>query len=270
MQNPTRIVLAALAVLAATPSVHAETAQQELARLRAENATLKGEVKKLKKEPVKNEWVRQLSAGLVLTSGNNDTLNIVAGVSADKETDHDKFHSFLTGAYGENNHKKNSQFLRGGVQYNRDLTAQLYWYGALGFEHDDVSNLDLRVGVGPGLGVHLVKTDAIELNLEAGVAYYYEKYKVGGTGDENSIRMRGAQTFAYKFAPGAKFFESFDIASDLGDTGNYIINFEAGVESALSETLKLRLSFLDRYAAQPPLGNDKNDIQLVSSLVIGF
>ncbi len=261
------LALAAMAVVA--PS-QAQSIKSENSKLRAENEALRSEVAKLKKVTPKNTWVRQLSAGLILTSGNNDTLTVSGGISAEKETDTDKFKAFLTGAYGETNSTKNTEFIRAGVGYQKDFSKFAYWYAALGMEHDEVAGLDFRLSVGPGVGFHLVKTDSVELNVEAGLAYYHEKYKVVSTTSEDSLRARIGESFTYKFAQGAKFYQSAELASDVSDTGNYIANFEAGIESTLTDNLKVRLSFLDRYVAEPPLGLDKNDIQLTSSIVLGF
>lgn len=261
------IALAAMAVVA--PS-QAQSIKSENSKLRAENEALRSEVNKLKKVAPKNVWVRQLSAGLILTSGNNDTLTVTGGLSIEKETDSDKFRAFANGAYGETNDALTTQFIRSGVNYQQDFSKFAYWYAAVGLEHDDVANLDFRLNIGPGVGFHLLKTEAMELNVEAGLAYYHEKYSVPSTTSEDTLRARIGESFTYKFAPGAKFYQTAELAGDVSDTGNYIFNFEAGVESTLTDNLKLRLSFLDRYVSEPPAGLDENDIQVTSSLVIGF
>ena len=226
---------------------------------------------KLKKVTPKNVWVRQLSAGLILTSGNNDSLTVTGGLSIEKETDVDKFRAFLNGAYGETEKDgTNTQFIRAGVGYQKDFSKFAYWYAAIGLDHDEISNLDFRLNVGPGVGFHLVKTEAVELNVEAGLAYYHEKYSVPTTASEDTLRARIGESFTYKFAQGAKFYQTAELASDVSDTENYIFNFEAGVESTLTDNMKVRLSFLDRYVALPPVGVEENDIQVTSSIVVGF
>ena len=261
------LALAAMAVVA--PS-QAQSIKSENAKLRSENEALRSEVNKLKKVTPKGEWVRQLSAGLILTSGNNDTLTVSGGISAEKETDSDKFKAFLNGAYGETNDTKNTEFIRAGVGYQKDISKFTYWYAAIGADHDEVAGLDFRLSVGPGVGFHLVKTDNMELNVETGLAYYHEKYKFATTTSEDSLRARLGESFTYKFAQGAKFYQTAEVASDVSDTDNYIFNFEAGIESTLTDNLKVRLSFLDRYVNTPPAGLDENDIQITSSIVLGF
>jgi putative salt-induced outer membrane protein YdiY len=269
MTKTTTLAIAFAAMAVVAPS-QAQSLKSENSKLRAENEALRSEVNKLKKVAPKNVWVRQLSAGLVLTSGNNDTLTVTGGLSIEKETDNDKFRAFLNGAYGETNSTKNTEFLRSGLNYQADFSKFAYWYAGLGIEHDDVAGLDFRLSVGPGVGFHLVKTEALELNVEAGLAFYHEKYNVPVASNEDTLRARFGESFTYKFAQGAKFYQTAELAGDVSDTDNYIVNLEAGVESTLTENLKLRLSFLDRYVAEPPLGLDKNDIQVTSSIVIGF
>jgi len=265
----TLTLTAAAAVVFAPFTGHAESLKAEVARLRAENAALKKEVSKLKPEPVKGKWVRQLSAGLLLTSGNNENLNVTGGLSIERQTDEDKFRSFLTAAYGKSAGRTNAQLFRAGAQYNRDLANDYYWYVGTLMEHDKVGGVDFRLGVGPGLGRHIIKNDKVELNFEGGPTYFYEQFTGSGSGD-SSFRLRAAENFSYTFAPGAKFYQRFEIMADVSDFGNFIMNNEAGVESTLTERLKLRLNFLDRYVNQPPGRLQQNDIQITSSLVLGF
>lgn len=93
---------------------------------------------------------------------------------------------------------------------------------------------------------------------------------IATTTDEDSLRARLGESFTYKFAQGAKFYQTAEIASAVSDTDNYIFNFEAGIESTLSDNLKVRLSFLDRYVNTPPAGLEENDSQITSSIVLGF
>jgi putative salt-induced outer membrane protein len=262
------LTIAAVAAIAPCPA-SAETLREEVARLRAENAALKKEISKLKPaEPAKGKWVRQLSAGVLLTSGNNDNFTATGGISVERQTDNDKFRSFVNGAYGESNGTRNAQFIRGGAQYNRDFTSRYYWYAGTLLEHDNVAGLDFRLGIGPGVGAHLVKTDTITLDAEGGLSYYYEEFT--NRSGESSLRARAAENFTYQFSPAAKFYQKFEIAADVSDFGNFIMNNEAGIETTLNERFKLRLSFLDRYVNQPPGTLQKNDIQLTSSLVLDF
>lgn len=260
----------AIAAMAIVAPAQAQSLKSENARLRAENEALRAELNKGKQTTPKGTWVRQLSAGLILTNGNNDTLTVSGGLSVERETENDKFRAFLSGAYGETNSTRNTEFVRSGAQYQADFSKFAYWYVGLGMEHDEVAGLDFRLNVGPGVGFHLLKTEALELNVEGGLAFYHEKYNIATTTSEDTLRARAAESFSYKFAQGAKFYQTAEIASDVSDTSNYIFNFEAGIESTLTEKLKLRLSFLDRYVAEPPAGLEKNDIQLTSSIVLGF
>jgi len=261
---------AAAAAFVAPAALQAETLKEEVARLREENASLKKEVAKLKPEPVKGKWVRQLSAGLLMTSGNNDNLTITGGFSVERETDQDKFRAFVNGAYGKSEGVTTSQLIRGGAQYNRNITERYYWYAGTFMEQDKLAGLNFRLGIGPGLGMHVVKTDKIELNIEGGGQYFYEQFQTASGSGDSSFRLRAAENFTYTFSPGVKFYQKFDIAADVSDFGNFIMNNELGLESTLSEKLKLRLTFLDRFNNEPPRGFQRNDIQIISSLVYGF
>ena len=51
---------------------------------------------------------------------------------------------------------------------------------------------------------------------------------------------------------------------------NFLINAEAGVESALTEKLNLQLVLQDNYANIPAPGRKNNDLRLISALAFKF
>jgi putative salt-induced outer membrane protein len=219
---------------------------------------------------VKGKWVRQLSGGLLLTSGNNDNVTVTGGLTVERQTDQDKFRAFVNGAYGKSEGVTTNQLIRGGAQYDRNITERYYWYAGTFLEQDKLSGVNFRLGIGPGVGMHVFKDEKIEFNIEGGAQYFYEQYKTASGSGDSSFRLRAAENFTYTFSPGVKAYQRFDIAADVSNFNNFIMNNEVGLESTLSENLKLRLSFLDRFNNEPPRGFQRNDIQIISSLVLGF
>jgi hypothetical protein len=51
---------------------------------------------------------------------------------------------------------------------------------------------------------------------------------------------------------------------------NYLVNFEAGIETTLTKTISLKTFVIDNYASRPAAGRLKNDVKLVSALTYNF
>src|SRR6185369_1228631 len=66
------------------------------------------------------------------------------------------------------------------VQYRRDITERLYWYGRGSWLRNQPAGIDNRTSGGAGLGFHFIKSDVQNLNGEFG-ANYTDESVVGGT-----------------------------------------------------------------------------------------
>ncbi len=122
---------------------------------------------------------------------------------------------------------------------------------------DEIADVDYRAIVGAGVAVDLYKTDAALFRLEAGVAPMWEQ--IAGE-DEYYTMGRAAETIEYRFAGGAKVWESFEYLPAFNDSDKYLFNAEVGVESPLNDLFSLRFALKDRYNSLPGAGNEKNDV----------
>ncbi len=122
---------------------------------------------------------------------------------------------------------------------------------------DEIADVDYRAIVGAGFAVDVVKTDTFLFRLEAGVAPMWEKI----AGEREYYTMgRVAETAEYRFAGGAKVWETFEYMPAFDDSDKYLMNAEVGVESPLNGLLSLVVTIKDRYNSLPGEGNEKNDV----------
>src|SRR5258707_1108110 len=66
--------------------------------------------------------------------------------------------------------------LRGGWKYNRDLSARTFVTVFNDYEHDRFQNLDLRFVGGLGVGISVIRSDALRLDFDAGGDYERENF----------------------------------------------------------------------------------------------
>jgi len=51
---------------------------------------------------------------------------------------------------------------------------------------------------------------------------------------------------------------------------NYLLNFEAGIETAITKKWSLRVVFQDQYASEPANGRKQNDMRLLAGTAYKF
>jgi putative salt-induced outer membrane protein YdiY len=133
--------------------------------------------------------------------------------------------------------------------------------------YDDISEIDYRVTVGPGIGVYLVKNERVSLSFEAGPSYVWEEV---GDVEDDYLALRAAQRLDVKFNAGAKMWESVEYLPDTADFNSHLINAELGVETTVTEGIVLRVVVQNKYDSEPAAGREQNDLSLASSLGVKF
>jgi putative salt-induced outer membrane protein YdiY len=212
-------------------------------------------------------WEKSAALGLTLTRGNSDTLLFTGNVLASRKG---KQHEISLGAdatYGENNDVKNAESLHGFAQYNRLFTDRFYGYARLDGLHDSISDLQYRLTFGPGAGYYFLKDQRTRLSAEAGPGLIHEK--LGGQ-TKTYLTLRVAERLEHKLNDTVHIWQSLEFLPQVDDFNNYIVNAEAGIESALTKKLSLRTYVQDTYDNVPASGRKKNDVKLVSAIAYKF
>jgi putative salt-induced outer membrane protein YdiY len=238
--------------------------------LRAQEA-VKAEAPKAdapKAEAPKNPWERSVSLGLSLTTGNSDTLLFVGAFEAKRVWEHDEFRGLITGAYGETEDEKSTETAEALAQYKHLFSERFYGtlYGNL--FHDAIADVAYRLTLSPGVGYYFIKSPKTQLSADIGPSYVIEK--LNGQEADDYVGLRLAERWDHKINDAAKVWQSLEWLPQIDDFENYILIFEVGIETSLTQALKLRVVGQDRYDNQPAPGRQSNDISLVSSLAYKF
>jgi putative salt-induced outer membrane protein len=130
-------------------------------------------------------WHGALNAGVDVSRGNSETSTISTNATITRLGPKDRlgfFGTFLFSGIGSGTDAvTTARTTRGGLRYDHDLAGPLYGFGFGDAENDPLQLLDLRTVVGGGPGVHVVKTDATQLNFFAGVSYAKDSYTATAT-----------------------------------------------------------------------------------------
>lgn len=223
----------------------------------------------------KNAWEKSIAAGFNLTQGNSETmlLNLMGNVH--RETDDDVIDFGAQYNYGrdkeqntdnsENRTTRND--FRGNASYDYLLNERLFGGFGAKIMTDKIADIDYRLNVVPAMGYYLVKDDVLKFAVSAGPAYTFESV---ADEENNYFSPMVGEKFTWVMSCTSKLYQSADIFFDTSDSKNYVVNAEAGIESALTTMLALVLSVRDTYDNEPAPDKDSNDLAFMTSLKVLF
>jgi len=217
-------------------------------------------------------WKTSIHAGLTLTDGNSDTLNVNAGIEAQRGEAPNFARVGATGHYGETEGETTTEKAEGFANYKRLLDEAWYAYADASILHDEPGGVDYRLVAGPGLGRFLMRSEAETLWVEAGVSYVREELKSdeslgGGSLTDDFAAVRLAQRYELAVSGTAKVWQALEYLPRIGDWDEYFLRAEAGLETTVTGNLSLRVAVDSRYDSDPAPGREKNDLTVTASLV---
>jgi putative salt-induced outer membrane protein YdiY len=225
----------------------------------------------LAEDPVPDgQWRGSGGAAASLASGNTRSESLNLNVSAAAITDQDKISYYGQSLYGRarvNGIDSTSANLdKLGGRYDRNLTYDVYGFGGLDLEHDQLTLIDLRTVASLGLGLHVVRSDKNTWDVFSGFTYKIDHYMHPGVvvSDENRIwydapEFTVGEESNHKLSQTTTFKQSLQAYEDLRSPGAYRAEFDAGLAVSMTKTLQMTLTFQDRYssiAVSPVLKND--------------
>ncbi len=213
------------------------------------------------------KWEGSAGLGVTLTQGNSDTIMFNARIQALRKWDKNELNLAADATYGEANSVKNNDSFRFSAQYNRLFTEQLYGYILTDYLHDDIADVSYRVNVGPGLGYYFIKNERTVLSAEAGPTVVFED--VGGQ-YKSYLTARVGEKFQYKLSDRARIWQKAEFLPQIDDFNNYLFNFEIGIETDITKSVKLEFYVVDNYDNEPATGRKKNDIKFVAGVKYKF
>ena len=212
-------------------------------------------------------WESSVSAGLTLTRGNSHSLLFNGDYLTAKKTPKNEYSLGLGAAYGRQDAQDTVNNYKAFGQWNHLYSSRFYDYVRADALRDIVADLDYRASVGPGLGYYLIKNDKTTFATEAGGGMEIEH--LGGKYDSFGT-LRVAERFEHKFGDRARLWQNAEILPQVDQLDNYVVNFEIGIESAISKSFSLKTYLDDTYQSIPAAGRAKNDIKLVSGISYKF
>ena len=216
-------------------------------------------------------WTGYFDMGLALARGNAFTDTLTTAFNATRQTRKSKIIAHFNQIYGtarvNNVTAANASAIRGGWEFNEDITPKLFMNVMNDYEHDRFQDLDLRVVIGGGPGWNAIKTDRIQLGVTAGADYNRENFT---TLSRNFAEANFGYVFTYKLSGLTTLNETFTYFANLSDTGDYRFNFDLGSVTTLKKWLSFQFTGSDHFLSNPVLERQRNDLILSSGLRVSF
>lgn len=218
--------------------------------------------------PAPPKWEKSAGVGLSATTGNTDSILFTANITALKKWDKNEVRLGADASYGETEDVKSAESARGYGQWNRLFSDRFFGYLRADVSHDAVADVDYRVSLSPGVGYYFIKNDTTSLSGEVGPGFVYEK---AGRDETGYMTLRVAERFEHKFNERVRLWQTAEYLPQVDDwENNFLLNFEIGVESKLTDKLSLKVFAVDNYDNDPVPGRKSNDLKVVTSLNYTF
>ncbi len=220
-----------------------------------------------------NRWESTAAAAVTLTRGNSETFLATISLDTKRKWEKDEVALGAAGGYGEATvngvNSKNTEFVNGYGQYNHLFTDRFYAGGRVDAQYDGIAGVEYRVKVSPLAGYYLLKDDKMSLAVEAGPSVVFEH--LSGQEARSYWAARFGERFEYKLTATTKFWESVEYIPQVDHwSQNYLVNSEAGIDTAITKHWSLRVVFQDMYASAPAPGRKDNDIRLLAGTAYKF
>lgn len=218
------------------------------------------------------EWRALFTAGATVTGGNTRSNSVSLLGDVVKLTDMDKWAFNVNGQYASSNGERtaNSQSATG--LYTRDITRRWFGFGQLDLLRDTMTDIQSRVTLGSGLGLHVIKETDNTWDVSAGLGYTWDRYEFPQLVDD-AVRssyeypsLLLAEESNHKFTENTTFKQKLIVYPNLHDSGDVRTVFDTGISVAMTKRLALTATFEHRFDSRPGDSLGKNDTQLVTGV----
>lgn len=203
--------------------------------------------------------------GITAASGNTETENLVAKLKLSKQSGAWFNEIGLAAVNSSDNGSTTSERYLLTGKTGRDFNDRFYAFGSGKYDKDLFSGFDFQATVAVGLGMHVVKTDKISLDIEAGPGFRFSETDAGENQDE--AVLRAGLFYKHQLTKTTHFLQDFVVEAGSDNT---TIDSETAITVKISDALSLKASILVKNNSDVPAGTEDTDTLTGVSLIYGF
>jgi putative salt-induced outer membrane protein len=220
-------------------------------------------------EPAKT-WTGGAGAGLSVTSGNSDTLNV--NLAFDLTRDPKTRHVVKAkGLYlrGEQDDEATVDRTALGVRDEYTLTPRAFVFGQLDYLRDTFKAIDYLVAPTGGIGYKVVDTAVTKWAVDAGGGLVWEKNP--GQDLDTSAALTAGEALTHQLTATASLKHAIIALWKADDLADGLYTFSVGLATEVSPRVQLSVDLLDSFKNKPATADtEKNDVALVTALTMKF
>ena len=208
--------------------------------------------------------------GLAVTNGNTNTrsFNLSGAIVRDPKT-----RNVIKGAAsylrGSQNDLLNLDRTAINMRDEYSISQRTYTFGQLDYVRDQFKQMIFFWAPTAGVGYKFINTDRTQLAVDGGAGGVLEKNP--GIPSSKSGSLTAGHRFQRKISSTAALTEGLSSVWKTSDFGDSLTNFSAGLTTAVSGKLQLKLEFVDSYKNRPPtISIKKNDTAFVTTFAMKF
>ena len=220
--------------------------------------------------PDQGKWIGTAGAGLALTSGNSDTLNL--NLSFDATYDPKTRHVLkATGLYirGDQNDVVVVNRLSLGFRDQYTFSGHAFAFAQLDYLRDTFKAIDYLVAPTIGVGYTMIDTMPTTFAVDGGVGAVWEKNP--GVDVDADVALTAGERLQHVLTPTSNVHHAATALWKANDLNDGLYTFSVGAGAKLSGRLQLSVDLLDTLENRPPAtATKKNDVALVTSITATF
>ena len=246
------------------------------------------EIEKGKKEAalVKSPWSGYLEASFSGNEGNKNDRTFIAIGHIERKGERDKFEAHLFSKYASAAGEEIANQIKGHIRESFDITPRFYMYARAEGEHDELADIDFRLTLELGVGLHILKEgdwelfagDKVTLDWDLGGHYTGTDYHRPNK-DTNQGGLITRITYLHIFPNQWKLgimgeykqsFQEPPQKRNASSVDDYTLIGEVRLEIPVSGILSFTGSIRDEYVNAPAAGKKRNDFYWYFGLKISL
>lgn len=222
--------------------------------------------------PIPKVWDNKLSASYNTTNGNTKTTAANVTLDSTRTKGRKTWQIKNSLDYAADHGRMTTQKYYGKAKREYRLSEGSKWFetNAVEVNHDKFAGIDYRVLPSIGLGYWFWEGEQSKSESDLGIGYEYTNYNTTDTKSTGNVSLIPHYYIDYTIFKKVKISEDFTIYPSLSRLSDYRFRSETSLISPLSNTLSLKLSFLDEFNSNPKGSAKKNDTTLLTGILYAF
>lgn len=211
-----------------------------------------------------------ITLGYVQTSGNSETKALSLKANHKRKRPTYKITSDLFTIYGESDGDRDTEKIDFKTRF--ELRRERYFpFFDFKYYRNPFQKYEYRISAGPGIGYYVFKSKKQYLPVSYYLYYNSDKLIDADRKYRSYFVHNVEERFKHRFTKTLSFKEKIVYSLTDRGTGDYYIDFEAGIVNKITKRLGLEVSFIANYQNRPVEASvERLDTTLMTSLVINL